>query len=76
MAMKDLTEIVEMDGGTAIDWIVENQHDWVLVKADEAKWFQEMKDTLKEYQEKHCNDLCSLQHLENMIDDGLHAYSK
>lgn len=75
MAMKKLTKLVNMDGGSAIDWIIENQHDWVLVKKDdEAKWFQEMLDNLDKYEEG--KDLCSLQHIRTMIEDGIHDYSK
>ena len=32
-----LTDIVQMDGNSAIDWIIEHQHDFVLVPvADET----------------------------------------
>ena len=30
--IKPLTDLVNMDGGEAIDWIIENQYDYVLVK--------------------------------------------
>lgn len=48
MAMKALSEILNMGKATAIGWLRNNQGDWVLVnKADEAAWFQEMLDYLE-----------------------------
>ena len=32
MVKKPLTDLVDMDGGEAIDWIIENQYNYILVK--------------------------------------------
>lgn len=73
MALKSMEDIVNMDGGAAIDWIIENQHEYVLAKIDdEISFLKEMKDNLKKYRNGNC--IVSLDHLQQMIEDGIHDY--